>query len=78
MLTTRKQLEALQRLRDRGPEAWRGGVSRNGGSVRRMINHLVNDGLLTPAPQQLTAAGSAALCEAEGRFLVDRRRRGTR
>lgn len=57
---TKRQREALIRVRDRGPSAWCRG-SRAGGAVARMFDRLEEMGLVTKPPYQITAAGRAAV-----------------
>lgn len=62
MTITRAQRDALIRVRDRGPEAWAYGVkSRAGGATSRMFDRLVELGLVSKPPYEVTEAGHAAL-----------------
>lgn len=61
MSTERTQAEALRRIRDRGSLAWCEGKGRAGGAVSRVFRRLVNDGLCTKPPYEITDAGRAWL-----------------
>lgn len=59
------QAHALRRIRDLGSMAWCEGVrARSGGAVKRMFKRMVDDGLCTGPPYQITTKGRGAL----GRF----------
>jgi hypothetical protein len=65
MKLTTTQIDGLRRIRDRGPLAWCEGNSREGGSVSRMFDRMVGQGLCTPPPYEITERGRAALAETE-------------
>ena len=57
---TVRQIEALKRIRDRGPSAWCDG-SRAGGATRRMFERLEEQGLVTVWPPKITPGGRLIL-----------------
>lgn len=61
---TRKQIDGLKRIRDRGPYAWSDGIkSRAGGATRRMFVRMSWRGFCTPAPFTITQKGRDALSD---------------
>ena len=54
---TLQQLEALIRIRDRGPCGWDFGIGRAGGAVSRMFDRMAEAGLCTPPPHKITKLG---------------------
>jgi hypothetical protein len=62
---TRKQVDALRRIRDRGPEAGCDGYGRAGGAVGRMFVRLAGLVLCTQAPYTITVFGRNVLDEIE-------------
>jgi hypothetical protein len=57
---TKRQVEALRRIRDRGPGAWCDG-DRTGGAVARMFHRMVDAGFCTRAPYTITDKGRETL-----------------
>ena len=65
---TTAQADGLRRVRDRGPDHWFAGVrSRSGGAISRMFEALVERGLATKAPHEITEKGRVVLAEWEKR-----------
>lgn len=64
---TKTQIEALIRIRDKGPAAWARGRSGSGGACARMFNRMVILGLVTRPPRELTDRGRAALAVFEAK-----------
>jgi hypothetical protein len=61
---TRKQIDGLKRIRDRGSLAWSEGIrSRAGGATRRMFERLAAIGLCTSCPFEITDKGREALTD---------------
>lgn len=58
---TRAQREGMERIRDRGPNAWAGWGSRAGGAISRMFDRLAAEGLVEGPPYKVTARGHEAL-----------------
>lgn len=56
---------ALYRIRDNGPEAWREGFGRAGGTISRMFERMVGEGLCTKAPHTITEKGKQWLADYE-------------
>lgn len=59
---TRRQIDGLRRIRDRGPEAWCDG-GRAGGATSRMFDRLTALGLCTRPPHAITTFGRNVLDE---------------
>jgi hypothetical protein len=58
---TRSQIDAMKRIRDRGPGGWCFGRGRAGGAVSRMFDRLCAAGLMKGPPFELTPFGEQVL-----------------
>jgi len=54
---TKTQIEAMVRIRDRGPSAWCAGKGRAGGAVSRMFDRLRDLGMVEGPPYRCTMLG---------------------
>lgn len=62
------QADALRRIRDRGPLAWRDGKGRAGGAVSRLFDRMSAAGYCTAPPHKITKKGREWLDEYDRNF----------